>query len=251
MDDLGTTLDEEIPNEVLQSFGRSFLTDYAPDAMGRLLDKLIAPTDEEMSKRAAAMRERGQDDPDLREVQQAMLEEAYSQHGLPVPSIDSFRKIVDPAPVQSPSQTSPLQSGQRRGRHGHAIAVESVLASVPAAPPAGETPKEVPDRKELREQIEQAFRAEPLTDEEWSDLNALVRREERILQEMQRQGIPVEVNRQEIKASLRRRLEEDYYIGADDRIHYRRASWRRWVRLGLAILAGTWTAITAWLLFWR
>jgi hypothetical protein len=60
------------------------------------------------------------------------------------------------------------------------------------------------------------------------------------------------VDRQTIKQSLRRRIEADgYYIGADDRIRYRRWSWKRWVRLGLAVIVGVWAGVIAWLLFWR
>jgi hypothetical protein len=45
--------------------------------------------------------------------------------------------------------------------------------------------------------------------------------------------------------------ESGFRVGADDRVHYRRWSWKRWVRLGLAAISGAWAGLTAWLLFWR
>jgi hypothetical protein len=99
---------------------------------------------------------------------------------------------------------------------------------------------------------QEAVRAGPLTAEEVCDLNLMAERIERGMREAQRRGIVVQVDRQAIKRRLRRSMEEDgFYVGADYRVHYRRWSWKRWVRLGLAAISGAWAGVTAWLLFWR
>lgn len=251
LDDLGPVLDIDIPEEVWNECDAAELNEETEQALQRVLAKCPATTEEELNEWLLTLMQDMKSDPDVRAALEARMKDVCSLHGLPPLPVEVIPDPVLP-PAHSPDGKPKTRSRKRRGRRDEQAAVECALTLAPASLLLDNATKQTHDRHALADSIWQALQTESLTAAEVCDLDAMATRIEQGMREAQRRGVTIEVDRQAIKRSLRQRLEEDgFYIGPDDRVRYRRWSWKRGVRLAVAILAGTWAAITAWMLFWR
>lgn len=249
LDDLGPELDIDMPEEFWDECDTADLSEETQAAVNRMMENCPATNEQELNAWMIATMQNMKSDPNVRAALEARLKDFYSQHGVDAPSVDSLPEPVL-APKRKPQQGSKGRTRHRRRRRKRAI--NCALAAAPVVQTPEKTRKQELSREVAQERIKQAMQEPLLTEDGYIDLNEMVERVVWALQPFQKAGHPVNKDREDIKRSLRRRFEADgYYIGADDRIHYRRWSWRRGFRQCWAVIAGAWGAVTARLLFWR